>query len=177
MDTKGRIKRDTVGQPVLTSDELVSLLLSGKSISGAVVDADPDIDLYNRHKGVLLSTNIPFNSPIMDVGDVEEVYAARANDWLIPEKYKNMDVLAWLATRCRSTEDAERVAEEYVLFEKHDLVMLLRLFIYLRDYIMENNMLWGIGRGSSTCSHILYLIGVHKVDCIKYGLPITDYLK
>ena len=40
----------------------------------------------------------------------------------------------------------------------------------------ENKIVWGVGRGSSVSSYILYLLGVHKVNSIKYGLNITDFL-
>ena len=42
---------------------------------------------------------------------------------------------------------------------------LLRYMIYLVDYMRENNIVWGVGRGSKcTASFVLYLIGVHRID-------------
>jgi DNA polymerase III alpha subunit len=41
----------------------------------------------------------------------------------------------------------------------------------------SNNIVWGVGRGSSVASYVLYLLGVHKVDSIKYGLDIREFLK
>ena len=40
-----------------------------------------------------------------------------------------------------------------------------------------NNVVWGLGRGSSTASYILYLLGVHKIDSLYYDLPIEEFLK
>jgi len=34
-----------------------------------------------------------------------------------------------------------------------------------------------VGRGSSVSSYILYLIGIHRVDSLRYGFSISDYLK
>jgi DNA polymerase III alpha subunit len=48
---------------------------------------------------------------------------------------------------------------------------------YLVDTLRKNNVVWGVGRGSSVASYILYLIGVHKVDSIKYNLDINEFLK
>jgi len=41
----------------------------------------------------------------------------------------------------------------------------------------KNNLVWGVGRGSSVSSYLLYLIGVHKVDSYKYRLDIKEFLK
>ena len=54
---------------------------------------------------------------------------------------------------------------------------VLKFLVYLIDIMRSNNIVWGVGRGSSVSSYVLYLLGVHKVDSIKYGLDITDFLK
>ena len=41
----------------------------------------------------------------------------------------------------------------------------------------KNNIVWGVGRGSSVSSYVLFLMGVHKVDSMKYNLDIKDFLK
>jgi DNA polymerase III alpha subunit len=48
---------------------------------------------------------------------------------------------------------------------------------YLVDTLRKNKIIWGVGRGSSVASYVLYLIGVHKVDSIKYNLPIEEFFK
>ena len=66
---------------------------------------------------------------------------------------------------------------ELELFKKHDMVPLLRFLKFLVDSLRQNNILWGVGRGSSVASYCLYLLGIHKVDSIKYELSITEFLK
>ena len=41
----------------------------------------------------------------------------------------------------------------------------------------DNNIVWGVGRGSSVASYVLYLIGVHKIDSLYYDLDVTDFLR
>ena len=53
----------------------------------------------------------------------------------------------------------------------------LGFLIYLIDLMRTNNIVWGVGRGSSVSSYILYLIGVHKVNSILYKLDINDFLR
>jgi DNA polymerase III alpha subunit len=55
-----------------------------------------------------------------------------------------------------------------------DLLFYLK---YLVDTLRENKVLWGVGRGSSVASYVLYLIGVHKIDSLKYNLDIAEFLK
>jgi DNA polymerase III alpha subunit len=48
---------------------------------------------------------------------------------------------------------------------------------YVVDTLRENNIVWGVGRGSSVASYVLHLIGVHKIDSIKYNIPIEEFFK
>jgi DNA polymerase III alpha subunit len=54
---------------------------------------------------------------------------------------------------------------------------LLRYLKYLVDTMRSKNILWGVGRGSSVASYCLYLLGIHKVDSVKYDLDIKEFLK
>jgi len=49
--------------------------------------------------------------------------------------------------------------------------------IYLVDFMRENEIVWGVGRGSSVASYVLYLIGVHRIDSIKFGLDWREFLR
>jgi DNA polymerase III alpha subunit len=48
---------------------------------------------------------------------------------------------------------------------------------YIVDTLRKNQIVWGVGRGSSVASYALYLIGVHKIDSVKYDLPIGEFFK
>ena len=61
--------------------------------------------------------------------------------------------------------------------EARKLFPVLRIMIYIIETMRKNNLVWGIGRGSSVASYVLYLIGVHKVDSLKYNLDIKEFLK
>jgi DNA polymerase III alpha subunit len=41
----------------------------------------------------------------------------------------------------------------------------------------DNNIVWGVGRGSSVASYVLYLLGIHKIDSIKYNLSPDEFFK
>ena len=43
--------------------------------------------------------------------------------------------------------------------------------------VRANQVLWGLGRGSSVSSYVLYLLGVHRINSLYYDLPIEEFLK
>jgi DNA polymerase III alpha subunit len=99
------------------------------------------------------------------------------NNWFIPYEYKTMDILDWLYQRCPTPEIRERVVEELRLFAKHDMIPVLKTMKYVVDTLRANNVVWGVGRGSSVASYVLHIIGVHKIDSIKYNIPIEEFFK
>jgi len=97
--------------------------------------------------------------------------------WFIPEEYRTMDILDWLYQRCPTPEIRERVVDELRLFAKHDMIPMLKTMKYVVDTLRTNNVVWGVGRGSSVASYVLHIIGVHKIDSIKYNIPIEEFFK
>ena len=97
--------------------------------------------------------------------------------WFIPEEYRTIDILDWLYHRCPTPEIRERVVEELRLFAKHDMIPMLKTMKYVVDTLRANNVVWGVGRGSSVASYVLHIIGVHKIDSIKYNIPIEEFFK
>ena len=99
------------------------------------------------------------------------------DSWFIPQRYLDISVYDYLIELCKTEEEMIRIAEEYVLFEEHKMISVLQLLIYLVDVMREHDIVWGVGRGSSVASYALYLIGIHKVNSIKYKLDIKEFLK
>lgn len=74
-------------------------------------------------------------------------------------------------------ERVERVYEELAMFSAQGLDDILRLALYIVDTFEEQNIVWGPGRGSSCCSYLLYLTGLHDVDSVFFSLPIDEFLR
>ena len=108
---------------------------------------------------------------------IQEFDKLNQNQWFMPEEYRLYDIVDWLYTQCRTIEQKERVTLELKLYAQHDMIMLLKYLKYLVDTMRENKVVWGVGRGSSVASYVLYLIGIHKIDSIKYNLDINEFLK
>jgi DNA polymerase III alpha subunit len=177
METKNDIATNMYGQAILSSENLRDLLLQGKNISHLNILPDRDTELFQEHQAELLSETIVFLGEPEETLTFDEFHQKCADEWIFPVIYQKLDVHKWLIDKCKTEEEINRVNEEYILYEERDLIMLLRLFIFLVDYMRKNKFIWGVGRGSSVSSYILYLIGVHRVDSLKYGFDIKDYLK
>ena len=171
------MKINIYGQAILSSNELRELLLQGKNIGHLNVIHDEEIELFNQFKKDLLDEVVVLLDESEEIMSFDEFHERCANEWVFPDKYKQIDVKTWLLEKCNTQQEIDRVEEEYRLYLDRDLIMLLRLFIFIVDYMRENKFIRGVGRGSSVSSYILYLIGIHRVDSIKYGLDIKEYLR
>ena len=98
------------------------------------------------------------------------------SNWFIPNKYKQLDIEEFLVTQCPE-QNYPRLIEELALFKQNNMIPVLKTMKYVVDTLRDNNIVWGVGRGSSVSSYVLYLIGIHKIDSVKYALPIDEFFK
>lgn len=108
---------------------------------------------------------------------LSEFDKSNCNRWHMPEEYYQINVLQWLLDKCQNDEEKFRVQMEYDLFEKKNFIRVLQFLIYFVDTLRANNIVWGVGRGSSVASFCLFLIGVHKINPLLYNLDITEFLR
>ena len=108
---------------------------------------------------------------------VAEFDAVKQNSWHMPEEYKNLDIAEYILSLCDSDAKLQRCGEELLLFQERNLFDLLRYLKYLVDTLHANRMIWGVGRGSSVASYVLYLLGVHRIDSMFYDLDAREFLR
>jgi DNA polymerase III alpha subunit len=99
-----------------------------------------------------------------------------ASKWFIPYDYANIDIEEFLVDKCPK-ENYNRLIKELELFRQHNMLPLLKTMKYIVDTLKSNNVVWGVGRGSSVASYVLFLLGVHRIDSVKYSLPIEEFFK
>jgi len=98
--------------------------------------------------------------------------------WNMPEEYRRLDIRQHIESNYTlSNMQLARVNLELDEFEKRNLTDLLRFLVYFIDTVRKNNIVYGVGRGSSIASYVLYLLKVHRIDSIKYNLDIKEFLK
>jgi DNA polymerase III alpha subunit len=108
---------------------------------------------------------------------VEDYHKELQSSWLMPDEYMNLNISECLLSKCKTHIELERVVSELKLYEKFHLMNLLRYLKFLKDTADLNNIVWGVGRGSSCCSYCLFLLKIHRVDSIKYKLDIEEFLR
>jgi DNA polymerase III alpha subunit len=98
----------------------------------------------------------------------------------MPDEYKDINVYKYVLGKAETPCEQhvqDRIWEELQEYKKRDMHNLLRYMIYLVDFMRENDIVWGVGRGSSVASYVLYLIGVHKVNSIQFDLDWREFLR
>ena len=172
------MRTDELGIPRFTNRDLINMIYSGNVEKCHVVLCDPsdDVDKFNsamEEQGLSpLQKYIP-----LDV-DQKTFDNVCQSEWFMPDEYKELDVVAHLYSLCKGDDERfHRVNEELAEFQRREMFDLLRYMIYLVDFMRENNIVWGVGRGSSVASYVLYLIGVHRIDSIKYNLDWREFLR
>jgi len=109
--------------------------------------------------------------------DVQEYHKHNQSSWRMPIDYKDLDIAEYLLKLCKTDAELQRVGAELLLYQERDMFDLLRFLVYIVDVMREQDIVWGVGRGSSVASYVLYLIGVHKIDSLYYDLDIAEFLR
>lgn len=135
-----------------------------------------DIEQYNNACDILYIGHKlePASNPLCTP---EEYHKMNQQNWKMPVKYKELDIAKWCLDRCEHPEQIQRVGKELLLYQERDLFPLLQFLLYMVDMMREHNVIWGVGRGSSVSSYILYLIGIHKIDSLYYDLDVHEFLR
>ena len=104
-------------------------------------------------------------------------HRARQDRWSFPDKYRTMDCMDFFLSKCKRDDEKTRVLMELEMFKERNLMNLLRWAIWFMDFVKDNNIFIGVGRGSSVSSYCLFLIEMHLVDSLKFNLDPKDFLK
>ena len=173
------MKIDRYGQVELTEGEAFNALYSGKlsSLNNIHIDNIQVIEQYNQSRQ-FNADSIPILEQLEKL-DIDVKFFDESNqcDWFMPEECSKFPIVDWLYNQCTTEKERARVDEELLLFIQHGMFDLLFYLKYLVDTLRENKVVWGVGRGSSVASYVLYLIGIHKIDSLRYDLDINEFLK
>jgi len=169
------MKSDSVGQIVLNESDLIDLIMQGRdldSISGALVDNSVDLEAaayWLEHVPKMVYWTEPVEQLSFD--------HLQQSRWHMPEEYKQLDIAELVISLCDTPEKLQRAGHELLLYQERGLFDLLRYLKYLVDVMRDNHVIWGVGRGSSVASYVLYLLGVHRIDSMYYDLDAQEFLR
>lgn len=167
------MRSDKFGNPIYQEDDLIKLFYTRPDlVESVIVDFSNDIQRFEKFSNLSLTV---FNPSIESVS-VEEFDKVCREEWFLPEEYKQFDIEEFLVTVCPEN-NLPRLLEELEEFKSRNLFSLLKLLKYIVDTLREKKVLWGVGRGSSVASYVFYLLGVHRVDSVKYQLDWREFLR
>lgn len=166
------------GEQIYNESDLTDLLMSGRrpmELTRMFVDNTVNIENIAQ-----LVDEFPawiphaFTDETVSVVDWD---AAQQTQWHMPEEYKTLDIAQHVLSLCDTEAELQRAGEELLLYQQKNLFDLLRYLKYLVDVMTENRIIWGVGRGSSVASYVLYKLKVHRIDSMYYQLDIKEFLR
>lgn len=170
------MKTNEYGEIELTELEAFNALYSGKivSLDNMYIDF---VEQFNKARQTNADRITDLKSLPVHTETMDQFDKNNQNLWFMPKTAVQENLVEMLYGMCTTSEQTERVSTELELFIQHNMMDVLFYCKYLVDTMKENNIVWGVGRGSSVASYVLYLIGIHRVDSIKYNLDINEFLK
>ena len=168
------MKSDIYGQQIFTENELCLLYLQDplRTIKYAFVEKDINFD------DILQLENTPKLIKYIDPKlSVEEFDNNNQSKWYLPSEYVNMDIAKYVLDKCTTEAELQRAGDELIKFQERDMFILLKYLKYLVDTMRKNNIVWGVGRGSSVASFVLFLLEIHRINSLYYDLSIDEFLK
>lgn len=162
--------KNKFGELIFEEDDLCDLLMLGESIP-QLICKNCTVD------NTVLDNPIEFLSGTDESLSVEEYDQLNQSQWQMPESYKQLDIAEYILGLCNTEQQLQRVGRELLLFQERNLFDLLRYLKYLVDTMKQNQIIWGVGRGSSVASYVLYLLGVHRIDSLYYELEPEEFLR
>jgi len=167
------MRTNNLGQSVFDSNDLINMIYQGHvdKLLDVVVEQDTEILEFQQ------AIDTVFQTETTNV-DQNTFDQNNQKNWAMPQEYKELDIEAWLYEQGPPWDpEHARIQLELEEFRQRNMIDLLRWLKYFVDTCRTNNIVWGVGRGSSVASYVLYLIGVHKIDSIKYNLDFSEFMR
>jgi DNA polymerase III alpha subunit len=172
------MKIDNFGRVIVSEDDAVAALYSGKikDLSCVFLENSQEVDQFNMSVKSN-ADNMALLPEYVNDEDLDLFDEANRCSWFMPKEYQEFPIVDWLYNQCNTIEEKNRIDQELTLFIQHGAFDVLFYLKYLVDTMRANRIVWGVGRGSSVASYALYLIGIHKINSLKYNLDIREFLK
>jgi len=159
-------------QMILNEQDLVSAWLEDKTVTSGTFENNQVINRYNT-----LCDIFEIGDKISTIDEFKD--ESYVENWFMPEEYKTLDIEKFLLDKVGNTTSKEwnRCVDELEMFKQRGMYPVLQFLVYFVKICRDNNIVLGVGRGSSVASYVLYLIGIHKINSLKYDLDIKEFLK
>jgi DNA polymerase III alpha subunit len=166
---------DKYSRQILDEDQACNMLYTDPCLDVSMLCLD-DVSKFNSASSKLHLNTMLTQLDELGVG-TQQFHTDNQTAWRMPEEYKQQDIAKYLLDLCRTDAELQRVGQELLLYQERGMFDLLRFLVYIVDTMRNKGLVWGVGRGSSVASYVLYLIGVHKIDSLYYDLDIAEFLR
>jgi DNA polymerase III alpha subunit len=167
------MRLDNYNNPIFSEHDVFNIMYEGN----INVLANIQVDITDELTKLTDISDIDFITPIDPAISVKSLDNSRQQRWLMPDEYNSFDVYNYCLSKCNTELEKTRVTEEFEAFKLYKMEKVLQWLKYFVDSCTEHKIFWGVGRGSSVSSYILYLLGVHKINSIKYKLDWREFLR
>jgi hypothetical protein len=167
------------GELAFSDLDICNLIMQGHAVDSlrhVVVDETVNLKeliAHVEHPESLLTWAVPCETNT----SVTEFHKSQQSMWHMPDQYKTLDIAKHVLSLCNTEAELQRCGTELLLYQERGLFDLLRYLKYLVDVMTQNQVIWGVGRGSSVASYVLYLLGVHRINSMYYNLDIAEFLR
>jgi DNA polymerase III alpha subunit len=169
------MRLDKYSNPVLNEKDLFDAIYNGYKFSVADTML---VERTDEVKNLETQLGFKFLDPYKTHFEINDYDLVCQTNWNMPDEYKTLDIEAWVWAQIPPWDPQHtRVTEELAAFKERNMLDLLRWLKYFVDTCSKEGVVWGLGRGSSVASYVLYLIGVHSIDSIKYNLDWQEFLR
>ena len=172
------MRLDHVGNPQFDESDILNMLYQG------------DTENIDQHLSGLFTVNTPQLASLEEIAEVKFIKDTLPEEvsiedfdkisqelWFMPDEYFEFDVREYCLGLCKTAEEIERVEMEIAKFQEINMTRVLQWMKYFVDTCNKNNVTWGVGRGSSVASYVLYLLDVHCINSLKYNIPFNEFVK
>ena len=167
------MRLDKYSNPIFNEQDLFDAVYNGYQFS---VDDTMLVERSESVKALEQYLGFKFLDPYETHFDPADYDKACQSNWNMPAEYKQLDIEGFLVNVCPK-QHYQRLIEELQEYKARDMLDLLRWLKYFVDTCEKEDILWGVGRGSSVASYVLFLLGVHSIDSIKYNLDWQEFLR
>lgn len=173
--TSNNMRVSKHGELIYDHNDLCDLVMQGRDIQGITVDRSVDLET-----AAAILDDVPkfvqYNALVEQL-TTQEFDHRNQSHWFMPDEYRSLDIAEHVLSLCNSANELQRCGQELMLFQERGLFDLLRYLKYLVDVMTEHKLIWGLGRGSSVASYVLYKLRVHRVDSLYYDLDPQEFLR
>ena len=169
------MRTDKFSNPIFNETDIYNALYLGKHIDFNILVVDKTNDI--KHLEEVAGQTFQPETNELNQYTVEEFDAIMQTQWFMPDEYFSFDIEQYCISKCNTDIEKQRVYLELKAYKDKNLIRLLQWLKYFVDTCIKNNIVWGVGRGSSVASYVLYLLNVHQINPMKFDILFEDFIK